>query len=102
MFSPHSFALALLMMIISAVCWGSWANTYKGVKNYRFELFYWDYAVGIFLISVVLAFTMGSTGHDSSSFLNNLHSADTSNIIYALIGGALFNLANLLLVAGID
>ena len=52
MFVPHSFALALLMMIISAVCWGSWANTYKGVKNYRFELFYWDYAVGIFLISL--------------------------------------------------
>jgi glucose uptake protein len=102
MFTPQSLGVALAMMITSAVCWGSWANTYKGVKNYRFELFYWDYAVGIFLISVVLAFTMGSTGHDSSSFLNNLHSADTSNIIYALIGGALFNLANLLLVAGID
>ena len=47
MFIPHSFGLALLMMIISAVCWGSWANTYKGVKNYRFELFYWDYMWGI-------------------------------------------------------
>ena len=54
MFVPHSFALALLMMITSAVCWGSWANTYKGVKNYRFELFYWDYAFGIFLISLIL------------------------------------------------
>src|SRR5579863_7738824 len=102
MFVPHSFALALLMMITSAVCWGSWANTYKGVKNYRFELFYWDYAFGIFLISVVLAFTMGSTGHDASSFLNNVRSADTSNIISTLIGGAIFNLANLLLVAAID
>jgi glucose uptake protein len=91
-----------VMMITSAICWGSWANTYKGVKNYRFELFYWDYAVGIFLISLILAFTMGSTGNDSSSFLNNVRSADSSNIIYALIGGALFNLANLLLVAGID
>jgi glucose uptake protein len=102
MFTPHSSAVALLMMVISAVCWGSWANTYKGVKNYRFELFYWDYAIGIFLISVILAFTMGSTGHDANSFLNNVHSADGSNIIYALIGGALFNLANLLLVAAID
>lgn len=90
------------MMITSAVCWGSWANTYKGVKGYRFELFYWDYAVGIFLISLVLAFTMGSTGNDSSSFLNNVRAADTLNIINALIGGALFNLANLLLVAAID
>ena len=102
MFTPSSLGIALLMMITSAVCWGSWANTYKGVKGYRFELFYWDYAVGIFLISVLLAFTMGSTGHDSSSFLNNLRSADGSNIINALIGGALFNLANLLLVAAID
>jgi glucose uptake protein len=102
MFVPHSFALALVMMITSAVCWGSWANTYKGVKNYRFELFYWDYAVGIFLISLVLAFTLGSTPHDSSSFLNNANGADGSNIISTLLGGAVFNLANLLLVAAID
>jgi glucose uptake protein len=102
MFVPHSFALALLMMITSAVCWGSWANTYKGVRNYRFELFYWDYAVGIFLISVILAFTMGSTPGDPASFLNNVHAADRSNIVSTLLGGAIFNLANLLLVAGID
>ena len=102
MFTPPSLTIALLMMITSAICWGSWANTYKGVKNYRFELFYWDYAIGIFLISLVLALTMGSTGHDSSSFLNNVHSADTSNIVSTLVGGAIFNLANLLLVAAID
>ncbi|MGA6982057.1 MAG: GRP family sugar transporter [Candidatus Sulfotelmatobacter sp.] len=102
MFTPSSLGIALLMMITSAVCWGSWANTYKGVKGYRFELFYWDYAVGIFLISVFLAFTMGSSGHDSSSFLRNVQTSDASNIVNALIGGALFNLANLLLVAAID
>ncbi|MGC1486040.1 MAG: GRP family sugar transporter [Candidatus Acidiferrum sp.] len=102
MYTPHSLEIALLMMITTAICWGSWANTFKGVKNYRFELFYWDYALGIFLISVVLAFTMGSTSHDSSSFLNNVRLADGSNIVYTLIGGAVFNLANLLLVAAID
>src|SRR5947199_7112571 len=102
MFTPQSFAVALVMMITAAVCWGSWANTFKGVKNYRFELFYWDYAIGIFLISLILAFTMGSSGHDSSSFLNNVHSADNSNIVSTLVGGAIFNLANLLLVAAID
>jgi glucose uptake protein len=102
MFTPHSLNIALLMMITSAICWGSWANTYKGVKNYRFELFYWDYAVGIFLISLIFALTMGSTGHDASSFLNNVHSADTNNIVSTMIGGAIFNLANLLLVAAID
>jgi len=102
MFTPQSLGIALFMMIVTAVCWGSWANTFKGVKNYRFELFYWDYALGIFLISLILAFTMGSTGHDATSFLNNVHGADNSNIVYALIGGAWFNLANLLLVAAID
>ena len=102
MFTPHSLNLALFMMITSAICWGSWANTYKGVKKYRFELFYWDYAVGIFLISLILAFTMGSTGNDASSFLNNVRSADTNNIVSTMVGGAIFNLANLLLVAAID
>src|SRR5580704_13865839 len=102
MFTPHSLGIALLMMITSAICWGSWANTFKGVKNYRFELFYWDYAVGIFLISLILALTMGSTGNNADSFLNNVHSADTSNIVSTMVGGAIFNLANLLLVAAID
>src|ERR1700691_386409 len=102
MFTPHNLGIALMMMIASAICWGSWANTYKGVKNYRFELFYWDYAIGIFLISLILAFTMGSSGHDSHSFVNNVQAADPSNIVSTLVGGAIFNLANLLLVAAID
>ena len=102
MFAPQTMTVALLMMITSAICWGSWANTYKGVRRYRFELFYWDYAVGIFLISIVLAFTMGSTSNNASSFLNNVHSADRSNFLHTLAGGAIFNLANLLLVAAID
>ena len=102
MFTPHTLGVALFMMITSAICWGSWANTYKGVKNYRFELFYWDYAVGIFLISLILALTMGSTGNDANSFLNNIRSADTTNIVSTMPGGAIFNLANLLLVAAID
>lgn len=102
MFTPQGFGVALVMMITAAVCWGSWANTFKGVKNYRFELFYWDYAIGIFLIALILAFTMGSTGHNASSFLNNVSSADRSNILWTMVGGAIFNLANLLLVAAID
>ena len=102
MFTPHSFGLALLMMVATAVCWGSWANTFKGVRDYRFELFYWDYAVGIFLASLIYAFTMGSTANDSSSFLTNVRGADASNIGWALLAGVIFNLANLLLVAGID
>jgi glucose uptake protein len=102
MFTPQSFPIALLMIIISTICWGSWANTFKGVKDYRFELFYWDYAIGIFLVSLILALTMGSIRHDASSFALNVQMADPMNMVYALIGGVVFNLANLLLVAGIN
>ena len=102
MFTPQTFGVALVMMIATAVCWGSWANTFKGVKNYRFELFYWDYAAGIFLATLVYALTMGSLGHNGASFLDNVRAADASNIGWALLAGIIFNLANLLLVAAID
>src|SRR5258708_13103921 len=95
MFVPHTFGIALLMIFTSAICWGSWANTYKGVKNYRFDLFYWDYALGIFLIAVARAFTMGNTSSDASSFLNNIPPADRSNFIYTLADGPVFPLPNL-------
>lgn len=102
MFTPQTFGMALVMMVGTAICWGSWANTFKGVKNYRFELFYWDYAVGIFIAALIYALTMGSVGHNDASFLANVHSADVSNIGWALLAGVIFNLANLLLVAAID
>jgi len=102
MFTPQSFGAALIMMIVAAICWGSWANTFKGVKNYRFELFYWDYAIGIFLVSLLFAFTMGSIDSGPTSFINNVKSADAGNIGWALLAGVIFNLANLLLMAGID
>ena len=102
MFVPETFGVALVMMITSTICWGSWANTAKLTKDYRFELFYWDYALGIFLISVIFAFTLGSTGAVGEGFLENVGLADRSNIASAMIGGFIFNIANLLLVAGID
>ncbi len=102
MFVPKTFSLAIAMMIATAICWGSFANTFKGIKNRRWELYYWDYALGIFVMSLVFAFTMGSSGHDQSSFLANLRSADFSNIVWALLAGIIFNLANVLLIAGID
>ncbi|MFN2447121.1 MAG: GRP family sugar transporter [Vicinamibacterales bacterium] len=101
MFTPDAFGIAMMMMVTSTVCWGSWANTYKLTKGYRFELFYWDYAIGIVLISLILALTLGSRG-GPDSFMSNLATADTSNIVYALLGGFIFNIANLLLVAGIE
>ncbi len=102
MFVPQTFGVAMLMMIATATCWGSWANTYKLTKGYRFELFYWDYAIGIVLVSLILALTMGSMGASGQGFLANIGTADASNFVFALIGGFIFNIANLLLVAGIE
>src|SRR5215831_8209375 len=101
MFVPGSFAVALVMMIASTCCWGSWANTYKLTRGYRFELFYWDYVAGIVLTSLVLALTLGSTG-GPQSFTANLAGADGVNVACALAAGAIWNVANLLLVAGIE
>ncbi|MGB6199942.1 MAG: GRP family sugar transporter [Candidatus Acidiferrales bacterium] len=102
MFVPHTFALALFMTVLSTVCWGSFANTYKLTKNYRFELYYWDYAFGTLLISIILAFTLGSIYGGESGFLANVHSTTHANIHYALLAGFLFNIANFLLMAGIE
>lgn len=101
MFVPESYGLALLMMIVCAACWGSWANTYKLTKNVRFELFYWDYAVGIFVMALILAFTLGSASGGDDAFLSNLERASGDRILQAMIGGTVFNLANILLVAAI-
>jgi glucose uptake protein len=101
MFTPDTFGMALVLMVTSTICWGSWANTYKLTKGGRFELFYWDYAIGIVLISASLAMTMGSRG-GPHSFINNVGTADGSNILLALAAGFIFNIANLLLVAAIE
>jgi glucose uptake protein len=101
MFAPTTFTAALIMTVLSTICWGSFANTFKVTKNYRFELYYWDYAAGIFLISLVLAFTMGSTGGELS-FLANLRSVAPMSLLESAVGGFIFNIANVLLIAGIE
>jgi|SRR5579859_794606 len=102
MFVPTAFAAALAMTILSTVCWGSFANTFKLTRNYRFELYYWDYAFGTLLISLVLAFTMGSARGGETAFVANLRMAAPANLWYAAIGGFIFNIANVLLLAGIE
>ncbi len=102
MFVPHIFVIALVMMFISTICWGSWANAYKLTKNYKFQLAYWDFSIGGVFISLVLAWTMGSTSGGEHSFIHNLHSAAPSNMLYAFIGGFICNIANILLVEGIE
>jgi glucose uptake protein len=99
----ESYAAAVAMCVITMFCWGSWANTQKlASKEWRFELFYWDYALGVLLFAVVLAFTLGSTGTAGRSFLADLAQAENGPLVSAFVGGVVFNLSNILLVAAID
>jgi len=101
MFVPETYSLALFLMIVCMTCWGSWANTVKLAGNVRFELFYWDYAAGVFLMAVILAFTAGSWYGGEEAFLNNLSAATGPRVAVAMLAGTIFNLANILLVGAI-
>jgi glucose uptake protein len=103
MFVLQSYPAAVVFCVITMFCWGSWANTQKlARKDWRFELFYWDYTIGVVLLTLVLGLTLGSSGAAGRPFLTDLQQASQSSILSALLGGAIFNAANILLVAAID
>lgn len=99
----ESYPVAVVMCVVTMLCWGSWANTQKlATKEWRFQLFYWDYAIGVFLLSLLLAFTMGSMGSGGRSFIADLQQGQPKWLLSAFVGGVIFNLSNILLVAAID
>jgi len=103
MFILNNYLLAVIFCVITMFCWGSWANTQKlASKTWGFPLFYWDYTIGVMLLSLVFGLTMGSTGNSGQAFIPNLLNASLNALLYALAGGVIFNIANLLLVAAID
>src|SRR5258708_38299621 len=102
MFIIETYTTAVLFCIITMFCWGSWANTQKLVEaNWRFELFYWDYVIGIVAASFLFAFTFGSKGEGGRSFIVDWQQAGPSNVGSAILGGVIFNAANILLGAAI-
>jgi glucose uptake protein len=103
MFVVHSYALAVVFCVVTMLGWGSWANAKKLARpDWRFELFYWDYALGVVLLTLILGLTLGSSGTEGRPFLADLAQASSASITSALVGGAIFNLANILLVAAIE
>ncbi len=102
MFLPETYYAALLLMVLSMLCWGSWANTLKLCPGYRFQLYYWDYAIGLALGAVLLGLTAGSLGHNGPRLLIDMARTPLGPILFAVCGGVVFNVANLLLVAAID
>ncbi len=102
MYIIESYSLAVLFCVITMLCWGSWANTQKlAGSNWRFELFYWDYVIGIVLLSLIFGYTLGSNGEYGRSFSKDLFQASSKSYALAFIGGVVFNLANILIVAAI-
>src|SRR5215813_9138908 len=102
MYQPEAYGIALLFMIGSMMCWGSWANTMKLTPGWPFQLFYWDYVLGVFGGSLFWGLTLGTFGDSGRPFLQDLLQADSRHLLLALAGGAIFNVANLLLVAAIE
>lgn len=102
MYQPETYAVTLAFMIISMLCWGSWANTVKLVPGYRFQLFYWDYVIGLMLGACLWGLTLGTSGTTGRSFIADIGHAQSAPVLWAIAGGAIFNVANLLLVAAID
>lgn len=104
MFTVTDSSVAILLCVVTMLGWGSWANTQKlaGKERWPFELYYWDYALGVVLFSLVVFLTFGSFGSTGTSALANLPTASLSSMVGAVASGALFNAANILLVVAID
>lgn len=101
MFIIESYSLAVVFCFVTMLCWGSWGNTQKlaGSRVWRYELYYWDYVIGVLLLSLLAAFTMGSIGESGRGFVDDLRQAEAGNMLSAFIGGVIFNLSNILLSA---
>lgn len=103
MFIVNSYALAVVFCFITMLCWGSWGNTQKlASKSWRYELFYWDYVLGMVLFSLLLGLTMGSMGDQGRPFLQDLAQAESRHIGSVLLGGVIFNISNILLSASVS
>lgn len=102
MFLLENYSVAVAFCVVTMLCWGSWANTQKlAGRRWSFELFYWDYVLGVLVMALIFAFTMGSMGQSGRPFMADLRQADPANLGSAVLGGVIFNAANILLVAAI-
>lgn len=103
MFIVDSYALAVVFCFVTMLCWGSWGNTQKlASKSWRYELFYWDYVIGMVLFSALLGLTMGSCGSLGRPFVEDLGQASWANIGSVILGGVIFNASNILLSASVS
>ena len=84
MFLPETYQAALLLMILSMLCWGSWANTLKLCPGFRFQLFYWDYVIGLAAGAILWGVTAGSMGHAGLPFLSAIATTNAMSLATAM------------------
>lgn len=102
MYYCSNYTLAVALCVVTMFCWGSWGNTQKlAGKTWRFELFYWDFVLGLVLFSILAGLTLGSCGGGEWSFVENLKSSSISQWVWPFVGGIIFNASNILLSAAI-
>lgn len=102
MILPHSFTAAILLLIAAFVCLGSWAALFKATgKGWRFELFYYDFAVGAIALAILTAYTLGTLGSDLSFSDRMMVAGRTAQGMLAG-AGFIFNLGNMLLLASVS
>ena len=103
MFIVENYTLAVFLCIITMLCWGSWANAQKMTsKDWSFPLFYWDYSIGVVLLSLIFGLTLGSSGIEGRNFIDDMFQGNSTSFLSAFLGGVVFNIANLLIVAAIS
>lgn len=99
----HSYPIAVALCVLTMFCWGSWANTLKmEPRSYGFGLFYWDQAIGYLILPLILGLTFGSMGTEGRSLIADLEQGSAASYGWAIFGGVVFNLANILFMAALD
>lgn len=100
MFIVGNYVTAVIFCFVTMLCWGSWGNTQKlAAKSWRYELFYWDYVIGMVLFALLIALTMGSFGSEGRPFLEDIAQLSSNNLWSIILGGVIFNASNILLSA---
>jgi glucose uptake protein len=99
---PTTYPAAVVLLVFALLCLGSWANTQKLSGKWRFELYYYDYAIGAALFGLAAAFTLGSLNSQELTFQDNLLIASRRAMAYGFGAGMVFNLANMLLLGAMQ